>query len=119
MCGIVAIVRRPSARPAPTADELLKLISDAGQALDVDDVLSLNQTQVKLDELNALLAGVPGATSMMTSPGLVDEMRRLLMPLMDELSSTDSDAVHQGIIDEDLNAARRSAKDTLLSLIHI
>ena len=118
MCGIVAIVRRPSARPAPTADELLKLISDAGQALDVDDVLSLNQTQVKLDELNALLAGVPGATSMMTSPGLVDEMRRLLMPLVDELSSTDSDAVHQGIIDEDLNAARRSAKDTLWAVVN-
>jgi len=115
MCGIVAIVRRPSSRSAPKAEELLTLVRELGETLDAHDVGALGQTQVKLDQLNALLAGVPGATSLMTSPGLVEEIEGQLTPLMDQLSSTDADAA---VINENLNAARRSAKDALWAIVN-
>ncbi len=54
MCGIVAIVSRPSSRPTPSADDLVALLDRAVAAATLTDATAL------LAELDRLLHGVPG-----------------------------------------------------------
>ena len=58
MCGIVAIVSRPSARPVPAASELLQLLDRA-----VDSPV-LVDAAVSVAEVDRLLKGVPGALAL-------------------------------------------------------
>ena len=118
MCGIVAIVRRPSTRAVPTAAEVLALVSASQAAFDDDSVDALRACERSLAELNALLLGVPGATALLESPGLAAEVEAQLAPLSKALTSAADDAVESGeIIAEDLNAARRSVKDALWAVL--
>ena len=71
MCGIVAIIRRPSTRAVPTAAQVLTLANGATKAFDADSVEALNECGRSLQELNALLLGVPGAIALLQLPGLV------------------------------------------------
>jgi len=54
MCGIVAIVSRPSSRPTPSADDVVSLLDRAVAAATLTDAAAL------VDELDRLLHGVPG-----------------------------------------------------------
>lgn len=114
MCGIVAILRRPSSRPIPSTSEVLALIGQAEAVFDPDDVEGLLAADGHLRTLNALLLGVPGAVAMMESPGLAEEVAARLEPLTAALAAAADDAVQTGaVIAENLNAARRSVKDVL------
>ncbi len=114
MCGIVAIVRRPSTRPVPTTAGVLALVAAAGAVFDPDDVAGLTACGQTLSELNSMLLGVPGAIVLLESPGLVGEIAAQLDPLAAALAHAADDAVQRGaVIAEDLNAARRSVRDVL------
>jgi len=118
MCGIVAIVRRPSTRPVPNSAELLGLVGKAVQIFDADDVSALTSADAKVRELNALLLGVPGAVALLETQGLGGEINAQLEPLAQTLDTAADDAVQSGaVIDEALNAARRSLKDALWSVL--
>jgi glucosamine--fructose-6-phosphate aminotransferase (isomerizing) len=118
MCGIVAIIRRPSTRAVPTAAQVLTLANGATKAFDADSVEALNECGRSLQELNALLLGVPGAIALLQLPGLVFEVTAQLEPLVDALASAADKAFERGIvIAEGLNAARRSVKDTLWAVL--
>lgn len=118
MCGIVAIVRRPSTRAVPTSAQVLTLVNGATAAFDADRVEALNGCQQSLQELNALLLGVPGAIALLESPGLASEVDARLEPLANALTSAADEAFERGaVIAEDLNAARRSVKDTLWAVL--
>ncbi|HQZ34626.1 MAG TPA: SIS domain-containing protein [Ilumatobacteraceae bacterium] len=54
MCGIVAIVSRPSSRPTPTADEIIAALDRAVAAATLADAAEL------VSELDRALHGVPG-----------------------------------------------------------
>ena len=54
MCGIVAIVSRPSSRPTPSADEIVALLDRAVAAE------TLTDAAVIVSELDRMLLGVPG-----------------------------------------------------------
>jgi glucosamine--fructose-6-phosphate aminotransferase (isomerizing) len=118
MCGIVAIVRRLSTRPAPTSAQVLTLVNAATAAFDTDSVEAMNECKRSLQELNTLLLGVPGAIALMESSGLASEVAAQLEPRANALTSAAGEAFERGIvIAEDLNAARRSVKDTLWAVL--
>src|SRR3954454_15254938 len=72
MCGIIAVVRRRTTRPPPAPDVVLARLQPlAGQLDDLaEDILEqlLAQTAVALEDVNALLSGVPGVQMLLTSP---------------------------------------------------
>ena len=118
MCGIVAIVRRPSTRAVPSSAEVLELVQAATSVFDPHSVGALADCKVALEQLNALLLGVPGAIALVESAGLAAEVAGQLEPLATDLTSVADDAFERGIIiAEDLNAARRSVKDALWAVL--
>jgi glucosamine--fructose-6-phosphate aminotransferase (isomerizing) len=72
MCGIIAVVRRPSTRATPTSQTILDLV--AGQAAllvsgpDVTDAIAAVGS--RLAEADALLRGVPGLRLLLAEPSL-------------------------------------------------
>ncbi|HVL92134.1 MAG TPA: SIS domain-containing protein [Acidimicrobiales bacterium] len=66
MCGIVAIVRRPSRRPPPPAAEVLAGL----EAVAAADPASLDATAEALEASARLLNGVPGLLALIAEPAL-------------------------------------------------
>ncbi|MDA0371559.1 MAG: SIS domain-containing protein [Actinobacteria bacterium] len=77
MCGIVALVGRPSARPVPDADEVMGMLDAA-----VDVRHDLDEATRRLVEVDRLLHGVPGIRA------LVDQ-RQLMTTIEDRLDRFD------------------------------
>ena len=59
MCGIVALVSRPSTRPVPSADQILSLLDDANRQVDFGAMATI------LQSANELLKGVPGVRALL------------------------------------------------------
>jgi glucosamine--fructose-6-phosphate aminotransferase (isomerizing) len=86
MCGIIAVVRRPSERTPTPPGELLERLESAAAALepDLDGLLDrLERAAVTLAEVDRSLRGVPGLQSMLAEPatttrlrGVVDRLER-------------------------------------------
>ncbi len=72
MCGIIAVVRRPSTRSTPEGSEVLALVSDLAASLDGagDVTASLAAAADRLEAADALLRGVPGLRLMLTDHAL-------------------------------------------------
>ncbi|MEM9200981.1 MAG: SIS domain-containing protein [Actinomycetota bacterium] len=72
MCGIIAVVRRPSTRSTPTADEVLALVTDQAATIvgAADPTAALIAVGDRLAAANALLQGVPGLRLMVAEPSL-------------------------------------------------
>ena len=72
MCGIIAVVRRPSTRSTPTAAEVLGLVADqAATIIDADDMTAaLDALGQRLADADALLRGVPGLRLMVSDSSL-------------------------------------------------
>lgn len=73
MCGIIAVVRRPSTRETPTAEAVIALVADqavrlVSGATDLDDALT--DIGRRLAEADRLLRGVPGLRLMLADDGL-------------------------------------------------
>lgn len=76
MCGIIAVVRRPSTRPTPTADEVLAgLIGPTVTSDDADRAETFAQLAADLETADELLRGVPGLRLLLSDPGLVETLR--------------------------------------------
>ena len=113
MCGIIAVVRRPSTRATPTSQSVLDLV--AGQATllgsgpDATDAIAAVGT--RLAEADALLRGVPGLRLLLAEsslgPALVHHCGELLAAVEQEeqrleqdgsLSTTQLEARNQALI---------------------
>jgi glucosamine--fructose-6-phosphate aminotransferase (isomerizing) len=74
MCGIIAVVRRPSRRPAPTSAEVLGCLSTADQCLADPSpdawVAAAGTAAAAVRRADALLRGTPGVRSLLADPGL-------------------------------------------------
>ena len=94
MCGIVAVVRRPTDRTPASADEVLA-------ALDVDDH----------EAANRLLRGPCGVRTLLDNPGLAAEIEQRLRRVDDEIASIER-ALDEGTADiEQANATVVRLKD--------
>ena len=88
MCGIVAIVRRPSTRPVPGAADVtgkveaaVTALSDAAAVAGArlgDLAQQLGPAAERLHSANRLLGGVPGLRLLLESPEVADTLRDLI-----------------------------------------
>src|SRR5262245_41829163 len=74
MCGIIAVVRRRTARTAPGRADILGLLGPVSELLAPDDIASLDvrleRAADALERVNAMLRGVPGVEALLQSPDL-------------------------------------------------
>jgi glucosamine--fructose-6-phosphate aminotransferase (isomerizing) len=74
MCGIIAVVRRRTARTAPARADILGLLGPVRELLAPDDIASLDvrleRAADALERVNAMLRGVAGVEALLQSPDL-------------------------------------------------
>ena len=74
MCGIIAVVRRPSRRPAPSSADVLDLLTDAAEALagpSPDEwAAAAAAAATGLARADVLLRGTPGVRCLLADPAL-------------------------------------------------
>jgi glucosamine--fructose-6-phosphate aminotransferase (isomerizing) len=124
MCGIIAVLRRPAQRPAPSPADLLDGMARAAAALaeiaaPSDAALhdGLRAAASELADVNRLLGGVPGVTALVQNAGLSDRLHQaaehVLHSLADIEHRLDEGALPAG---EAVNAAVVEAKDALWAI---
>ncbi|MBV8235207.1 MAG: hypothetical protein JO075_05855, partial [Acidimicrobiia bacterium] len=88
MCGIIAVLSRPSTRPAPEPAWLTERMATAAGLVPAPaeregpagDGISANlvAAAAALSEIDAALRGVPGVRTLVEHPGVVDAIRAAL-----------------------------------------
>lgn len=93
MCGIIAVVRRPSTRPTPTRSDVIELIEGIGELDDgVDNpTAALRDAADRLVVADALLRGVPGLRLLSSDRSLVGEINSHLDCLWGSVTLLESD----------------------------
>jgi len=121
MCGIIAVVRRPSTRSAPSSAEVLEpltratvRLADAGA---VDGLASVLADAADLvNRTDRLLRGVAGVTALIDGPALLIEVERLSADLGARVVVIEHDLDRGAIAGaelEDVNAALICLKDAV------
>jgi glucosamine--fructose-6-phosphate aminotransferase (isomerizing) len=126
MCGIVTILSRSGARPAPAEADLLGVLdaavaAAAPQATDVRPTAALDAMTAHAQEVDRLLRGVPGVLALVDHPTLVAAIEARLDRLDAFVVAQDAlieagDATSSDI--EAANAALVRAKDVLWVIRH-
>ena len=142
MCGIIAVIRRPSLRATPTRDDLLPLITGTAAELSNAKLASaeapLAALAEKLEAADLLLRGTPGVRLLLSDPSLADVVRDELSGVNAKLDDLEAELDAQATVDsndlETVNARLirvrdaawnierdrlRAATVVSLSLIHI
>ncbi|MCY4664859.1 MAG: hypothetical protein OXC00_09345, partial [Acidimicrobiaceae bacterium] len=88
MCGIIAIVRRPSTRPVPDAADVIGMVEAAAAALATGAVAAgtdlgglaaeLQHAAGRSHAANELVGGVPGVRLLLESPAVADTLAGLV-----------------------------------------
>ena len=121
MCGIIAILRRPSSRRPPSSDEVLTGLDAAWTA--VGGPASLMAAAARLEEVAGALGGTPGVRSLLGHVALAPEVERRMARFADAVNRLESalDAGRLPLGTEDLemvNAALLRIKDASWSIGH-
>ncbi len=111
MCGIVAIVSRPSSRPTPSADDIVGLLDRAVAAA------TLTDAAVLVSELDRLLHGVPGMLALAGRSELISSITARLDQLDGRIADRECDLEegHTLSVDEIefVNAELLAARDAV------
>ncbi len=123
MCGIIAVVRRPSTRTAPTAAELLELLDPVSRLLDADPLGSnVGEAAERVGQVDRLLRGVPGVQALLNDRSLFARLENLVTGLESQLAELeerlDKNPEAAGDDVEDVNAAVVRLKDGLWAVHH-
>jgi glucosamine--fructose-6-phosphate aminotransferase (isomerizing) len=122
MCGIVAVVRRPSDRTPPSLSELAgELRRATGHLQDVPEsgalAAALSLAAAHVEAVDAALRGVPGVRAIIDDPGGAGELGLELETQQDLLARIEARLDADGEIDPDeleaVNAALVRAKDAV------
>src|ERR671931_302711 len=127
MCGIIAVIRRPSDRPVPDLRDILVGMERAaglvpeGGPVDSAEPSRLEQAADRLAELNSLLGGLPGVQCLLADPDLRRQVDRLGAELERRLERLEAriDAEPASVPPlalEAVNAALVRAKDSLWAI---
>lgn len=116
MCGIIAVLRRPSTRAIPEASEILTLVGQAQELLKKGDLPSLAEANELLKEADHLLRGGPGLLAFFSAPELADHLYERLAPLTGDLSSAEEALVAAEKDPEEVNHAATEIRDALWAL---
>ncbi|MCH2422774.1 MAG: SIS domain-containing protein [Acidimicrobiales bacterium] len=98
MCGIIAILRRPSTRDVPTADSILTLLAEAVDLMAGPDGGSLTERSARwvaeaaalTAEADRLLSGVPGLLALERDAGLADRITAVLSDLPGRIAALEA-----------------------------
>ena len=115
MCGIVALLARPSQRPAPSSTEVLALLDAAVAAANGGSgVQALRATAAPVADADRLLRGVPGVNALVSQPELADAIVARLARLDDYAKAAEAE-IEAGRVDdvETANAALIVLRDAL------
>src|SRR5690606_5793570 len=121
MCGIIAIVRRPSERPAPDPATVRALLDQARAGVEALEsgptVAALNAATRALADTNRLLYGAPGITTLIADPILLRDVGAECAAIGTALARTEA-LLDQGELEpaegfEPVNAAVIRLKDAL------
>ena len=111
MCGIVAVLARPSERAVPTAAEVEPLLRTAEAALARGDLGSAARVLLEAD---VLLAGEPGTRALITDPSLAQSVTAAVAAISDGLQEVDQ----TGDDLEARNQAMTEIRDHLWAIEH-
>src|SRR5436189_1960901 len=122
MCGIIAVVRRPSTRGAPAADGLLADL-DTAWGLLAGGPARLGEAAGRVAAVDKALRGVPGVRTLLDHESLAGDVAERLTRFERWISATeaDLDAGRVGLSGwalEDVNAAMVALKDAVWALGH-
>ena len=119
MCGIVAVVRRPSTREVPAVSMLRSILTSAleiaGSSTMSIDVRLIDSAQ-ELEKLNRLMLGVPGVRAALSEPGVVAEFLDACQRLDVVVQQIEADLDAAEHVDEQLNAALVRLKDAVWAI---
>jgi glucosamine--fructose-6-phosphate aminotransferase (isomerizing) len=122
MCGIVAVVSRPGARSAPSADVIVAGLDRAAGTAALGTA-GLDAVADELEAVDRLLRGVPGVLALVGHPDLgaaigarLDGLDQALALVDAELEANGGQAAPEEI--EALNAAAGRVRDVLWALRH-
>jgi glucosamine--fructose-6-phosphate aminotransferase (isomerizing) len=128
MCGIVAVLRQPSNRPAPDLAQMLSALGQVREALAVDLVLpstvsALDAATETLARVDRSLRGPSGLKSLLGSPGSMDAVDAVADGIGQRIARLearlDSDPVHLAPErQEEVNASLVRLKDALWAIAH-
>jgi glucosamine--fructose-6-phosphate aminotransferase (isomerizing) len=80
MCGIIAVLRRPSGRPVPPTDAIIDAIEEVLAGLSPAEGLSLSRLErsaSRLEKVDAFLRGTPGVACLLADGGaMADQVGR-------------------------------------------
>ncbi|MDP8976933.1 MAG: SIS domain-containing protein [Actinomycetota bacterium] len=120
MCGIIAIVRRPSLRTPPAARDVLAGLDASCTALGAG-LQTLDDAAVALEQVDQALSGPPGVRALLEDPSLPKNVEKRLRDIEGHIAdlerSLDSGEVDLGVSQtEAVNAALVRIKDAAWSL---
>ncbi|MBW3644139.1 MAG: SIS domain-containing protein [Actinobacteria bacterium] len=126
MCGIIAVVRRPSERTPPTPDEIGAALGQAEAALadvDLDRPEAIEQLAGALESLDGLLGGTAGLQCLIASPDVAAQLATALARFEGETQRLDREVdaevlAMSGDVLEARNAALVRLKDVVWALAH-
>ncbi|HEX4863817.1 MAG TPA: SIS domain-containing protein, partial [Acidimicrobiales bacterium] len=121
MCGIVAVLPRPSSRPAPDPKMVLEALGEAEQDLSSEDftggdLSSLQRAARRLAQTDRLLRYIPGLDCLLGTEGFVDNVAAVTGRIGKLIAGLESwlDSAAQNLepaLQEELNAALVALKD--------
>ncbi|MEC8919861.1 MAG: glucosamine-6-phosphate synthase, partial [Actinomycetota bacterium] len=112
MCGIIAVLRRPSDRKVPTAEGITAPLVGAVDLLARVEPDLLGEAADLLGEADRLLGGVPGLLALDRDPTLVGRINEVLAPVPAHLAGLEA-AVAGSPDVEEANAALVRVRDVL------
>ena len=83
MCGIIAVLRRPSSREVPELLELFGLLESVSNSFSLNDPAMLEKQVDSLDFVNSQLKGLPGFLALYNNESLVSAIEKSLDQLFD------------------------------------
>ena len=120
MCGIIAVLRRPSERPAPSADQVLEPIDRAlgllGGIVGDPDSSALAAAAEALETAARRLGGVPGVAALDRDASLVSSLGSLLSDVSAQLVRIEAGLDDAGGDVESANVALVRLRDAAWSL---
>ncbi len=120
MCGIIAVLRRPSRRTPPGAQHLMALLADAEAQLHATPTPeSLTDAAAALAALDEALRGAPGLWAMLQDETLFDELRARADALHRQVRALEQSFDAEDAPGEDVerrNSALVQLKDALWAL---
>jgi len=121
MCGIIAVVRRPSLRGVPTRDEVMALVHGTASELDGVTVSAAGAPLIavadRLETADRLLRGTPGVRAMLADPGLGDVLTQELGSVNAILDTLEAQLDAQSVVEshdlESVNASLVRVRDAV------